>query len=466
MSLGQDHCYKGCHVQFKNKVFSFTNKAGLEVKCNGSIVKSVRLHFAKHIRLLPPDIPSVAQGNLSWSPGASLPRHMTQFTFELQFKGADEPWESAPPRPEFRRQVELKDLSLQQGGRYQARVRVKPVTTGGKSSYAVTWSDWSPVLTWTSDVGDPPPTPSPPGVSGLPLTDMEIGLLSGGLCLAAVVIMWLIRKAHTLSCCSYFRTKSQHIPDPSRYFQPLHSVHGGDFQKWLSPTCGPEPFGPPQPSDCISPVEVAPPMLDTEPWQTPNAQVHLQAKSSGAWRGSGQSSGYSNMGYFYSECQPGLVHIESCPIYFMYPPEGEATAALGLDTSGTSGTSYERLEQIEQFHSSGNPDLYDQPLTPDSGFGTEVNDEGEGMNEDEEWKQDKEEHPCIVHFQRLGMSISIQTPLSSPKSEDTTPALTCNFDSSPPEGSLARSASMIIQPCGSGYMTIKEMQNTYSNKSI
>ena len=45
---------------------------------------------------------------------------------------------------------------LEQGGRYQARSRVRP----HESVYRSEWSDWSPVLTWVSAVGtgEPPAT--------------------------------------------------------------------------------------------------------------------------------------------------------------------------------------------------------------------------------------------------------------------------------------------------------------------
>ncbi|XP_041943449.1 interleukin-2 receptor subunit beta [Alosa sapidissima] len=475
MSLGQDHCYKGCHLQFNNKDYSVTHIAALEVKCKGKVEKSSNYTFSKNIKLRPPDIPSVARGNLSWSPGPKKPRTMEKFIFERQFKKADEPWEAARVRNHTETTEQLGPL-LHLGVRYQARVRVMPFITAERSSYRGTWSDWGPVLTWTSDVGDPLPTPP---LQRLPLPVKKISLLCGGLCLVVAMTLCCNKKVRTLSCCNRFKMKSQHIPDPSRYFQPLHTVHGGDFQKWLSPMFGPESFAATQPPDSISPVEVTP-MLYTEPYLAPGAFMPLGGKSGEDYIGSGQSSCYSNMGYFYSESQPGLLHIESCPIYFTYPPEAGGNMPKA-DTSGTSGTSYERLEQIQQFHFSEAPDLHNpqgEQLSPDSGFGVEVSEEG-GMNEEEEeeWKRQKEEHSFTARLQSLGIPIPIQAPLSSPlrppelmstimECEDTAPVTSCNYTPSPPEASLARSASMVIQPCGSGYLTVKEMQNTYSNKSI
>lgn len=255
---------------------------------------------------------------------------------------------------------------------------------------------------------------------------------------------------------------------------------------------GPEAFAAPQRCDSISPVEVAP-VLDTETCQAPDTLLALQGKSSGGpWTGSGQSSCYSNMGYFYSEFQPGHLHIESCPIYFTFPPEADENVPEA-DTSGTTGTSYERLEQIQQLHFSvgGLVSRHGEPASPDSGFGIEPGELG-GINEEEEedvvdeekeeeeWKREKEQQPFTVHFQNIGIPIPIQpilTPFSflmSPPEfatpiqewEDTAPAPTYSYTPSPPEGNLPRSASLVIQPCDGGYMTVKEMQNTYSNKSI
>lgn len=187
------------------------------------------------------------------------------------------------------------------------------------------------------------------------------------------------------------------------------------------------------------------------------------------------------MGYFYSEFQPGHLHIESCPIYFTYPPEADEN----VPEADISGTSYERLEQIQQLHFSvaGLINHQREPLSPDSGYGIEVseaggiNEEEDVVEEEEEWKREKEEHPFTVHLQNLGTPIPIPTPLSflmtppefetpAQEWEDTAPVLTCSYTPSPPEGSLPRSASLVIQPCDGGYMTVKEMQNTYSNKSI
>lgn len=125
-------------------------------------------------------------------------------------------------------------------------------------------------------------------------------------------------------------------------------------------------------------------------------------------------------------------------------------------------------------------------MSPDSGFGIEASEAG-GMNEEEDvveekeeegqWKREKEEHSFTVHLQNVGIHIPTQTPLSflvtppefeipTQEWEDTAPVPTCSYTPSTPEGSLPRSASLVIQPCDGGYMTVKEMQNTYSNKSI
>ncbi|KAL2101858.1 hypothetical protein ACEWY4_003619 [Coilia grayii] len=493
-ALGKDYCYKGCDVQFKNKascVFSFYSEAALKVKCKDNIVTSLaRYYFSNNIKLQTPAIPSVARGNLSWSLGANVPTRLLEFLFQLQFKKANEPWEGVPLRGVngLHSSGSMNISShVQVGVRYQARVRVRPHNRDSTSDYAygAVWSDWSPVLTWTSDVGDLPPTTPSPGALTLHL---EIGLLSGGLCvcLAIVVMVCLITKAQNISHCCSCKMKSQHVPDPSRYFQPLHSLHGGDFQSWLSPTSGPAPFADPQPSDRISRVEVSP-ILDTEVCQAQECLQHPpQGKSRDVWSSSGQSSCYSNMGYFYSEFQPGRVHIESCPIYFTYPSGGQESMPVS-DTSGTSTASYERLEQVQQLHSLGNMQRFDQqgePPSPDSGFGVEVCDgepplvnEGEGVVEENEWRCKRKETTSIICLQSQAVPNDIHTlssvPMHPPElieciktREDAAPPPACNQSSLPAEGSLPRSASMIVQPCSSGYLTIKEMLSTYSNKSI
>lgn len=167
------------------------------------------------------------------------------------------------------------------------------------------------------------------------------------------------------------------------------------------------------------------------------------------------SSGVSNMGYFYSEHQPGSVCLDSCPVYFTYHPEGGV-----LQTS----LSYERLRGTT-------------PTSPDSGFGMEAEKEeaDEEEQEEEEGKGQKKECSGVnmQHLVSFVMSLpeSTRTTVSPPSFTELTPwheepeSSGISVNSEPPEAAVVRPSSMVVQPCSSGYLTLKEMQK-YSNKSI
>lgn len=170
--------------------------------------------------------------------------------------------------------------------------------------------------------------------------------------------------------------------------------------------------------------------------------------------GSQQSSGISNMGYFYSEHQPGSVCLDSCPVYFTYHPEGGAIQ---------SSMSYERLQEAV-------------PTSPDSGFGMEAEKEevdGEEQADDAGEGQNKE---CsgvnMQHLVSFVLSLPESPRMTVPPSfaelmpwHEDPESSGISLDSESQDGAVVRPSSMLVQPCNSGYLSLKEMQK-YSNKSI
>jgi len=51
--------------------------------------------------------------------------------------------------------VLLNHRFLTVGEEYQARVRVKPVEPINRDYFKGEWSDWSPTVTWRSEIGEP-----------------------------------------------------------------------------------------------------------------------------------------------------------------------------------------------------------------------------------------------------------------------------------------------------------------------
>lgn len=59
--------------------------------------------------------------------------------------------------------VQLDHSKLTVGEEYQARVRVKPVEPKDEGYFRGEWSDWSPAVSWRSEIGKLPVRPGKPG---------------------------------------------------------------------------------------------------------------------------------------------------------------------------------------------------------------------------------------------------------------------------------------------------------------
>ncbi|XP_036422002.1 interleukin-2 receptor subunit beta isoform X2 [Colossoma macropomum] len=461
----------GCWIDFKSLRFTFAEEINLKVICNGTAVFGLDNYKpGRNIKLRPLARPNVYRGNISWSKGAESSMNCE---YQLQFKSASQIWEEVQPRKVDHTLVVLDSDLLTLGDEYEARVRVKPVKPENDGQYLGQWSDWSPSINWTSEVGR---NKTVLDQNTQDTTIRTSGLLTGFIPVILVLLTSIIVcTVHRYYCMS--KAGGEHIPDPSKYFQPLLSVHGGNFQKWLGPQHSTPSFHTPQPCDCsISPVEVS------DVWDDPvaSSMAHFHNNpmpSSQQTSGDSQSSsGFSNMGYFYSETQPGSVSLETCSVYFTYQPEG------GSDVSLQSSSSYERLQGQDQQEG--------EPSSPDSGFGMGGVEEEEDDEESKEEKKEEEgrKEECsgvniqhLVSFvlslpessKKITSTAATHIPLSfaqppelSPWPEDPEVAAAGSSNTSEaPEGVVVRPSSMVVQPCSSGYLTLKEMQK-YSNKSI
>ncbi len=190
---------------------------------------------------------------------------------------------------------------------------------------------------------------------------------------------------------------------------------------------------------------------------------------------SSSSSCFSNMGYFMSSSCGSSVRTDPSPAYFTYQDDfhnlhNSNNLHLSLCPSFTTSPTYESLKR--------------EPQSPDSGFGI--------GKEDEEDKEDKkvvdvegdavsdESTPLLILPVNLS---SWMCPPSSPSPTPNTPSLTQvssdnqqvdtpvattsgSYAAWPLAGSMSRSSSMPVESCKTGYLTLKELQTTFSNKSI
>uniref|UniRef100_A0A4W5MK27 Interleukin 2 receptor, beta n=1 Tax=Hucho hucho TaxID=62062 RepID=A0A4W5MK27_9TELE len=447
---GQGHSFRGCSIVFEGHFFSSAEYLpSIKVECDGSeAVNLIRYKPIDHIKMHPPGNPVIINGtNATWSAGSPLSQKIYEYEFQVKVKREDQLWGEAQSLTRLKQEPWI-ELGVEESGIHHIRLRVKP--TQPASSH---WSEWSPTASWTSE-GEVSPT-----FGTFDSPDLTLWLVLSGAFFTLIVVMLLVfYKTHTNN------RKHQYVPDPAKYFQPLNSVHGGNFQKWLSPLFAPESFITAQPGEDISPVEVS----GTEVWDVTDSTssttaaflIHSDLNTpSDGWNSSGQSSCFSNIGYFYPKYPSGLF-IESCPVYFSYQGDHSSLSA--------TSSSYERLEHLGR--------LQREPLSPDSGFGMES---VEGEDQVEEGKGKKERNVVPV-APPLVLPVSLparippgphhplslpQLPLHNPESNSAM-APSGSYNAWPVEAALGRSSSMTVEPRCSGYLTIKELQNTYSNKSI
>lgn len=183
------------------------------------------------------------------------------------------------------------------------------------------------------------------------------------------------------------------------------------------------------------------------------------------------------MGYFMSSSSSSSARTDPSPAYFTYQDDfhnlhNSHNLHLSLCPSFTTSPTYESLKK--------------EPQSPDSGFGI--------GKEDEEDKEDKK----VVDVKGDDISDDHQTspvlvlplhlpswmcPPSSPPPAPNAPSLTqvssdnqqvdtpvaavsSSYAAWPLARSMSRSSSMPVESCKTGYLTLKELQTTFSNKSI
>ncbi|TRY54916.1 hypothetical protein DNTS_020688 [Danionella cerebrum] len=447
---GQPHVSRSCFLSFDKSNFFYLHKIWLTVFCNGSAVTILHYHPAKHIKTQPPDKPLVRGNNISWTTGSNFPKYIEDYEFQLQYKATNASWETEALTGVIHgSSVELEDHVLAPGVEYQARVRVKPTEHRDDDHLEGEWSNWSPVVSWRTEsrklaTSKETNTPSVIDSRGV------VSIICLNLLLVLAVLCVIIYKAKNSS--RLLKHTGQHVPDPSKYFQPLHSIHDGNFQKWLGGRNSISPFLTPQACEDFSPLQVS------DKWNTsmmaPGARlstailVHSSQVDSGlenSGTSHGDSSGFSNVGYFYSKSPSGSLYVESCPVYFSYHPEESISSSI--------------VSPASSCHSLLSPN--DHTMSPDSGFHIPRDDHCE---EEKNHKEEVEkEVPLVSFLLSSGAEGLAPVPDLSPWN-DLGRAVSGWSISESDQGAMIRPSSM-IEPCVGGYLTLKEMQK-YSNKSI
>ncbi|KAM4635622.1 interleukin-2 receptor subunit beta [Polymixia lowei] len=479
---------RSCSFAFENKGLTCSEVMPcIQVKCNDVLMDNLTNYRpCDHIKMHPPSILNVSTSAnetwISWNPGFPHSDFFTDFEFQAQIKQSHQKWQEARTLSTDQQELRI-FVQGKKSEHYQFRVRVKPPVTYPDTH----WSDWSSTVSWAM------PTPD----SQVPFIDWTSWLVLGCLSFLTLFIIMLLVLLKT--CFNRGFLKGKPVPDPSKYFHTLHSVHKGNFKRWLNAQSASSSFFTAQPCVHISPVEVV------DAWDavaSPScngtstaALLHSQPSSptsdcADCSSSSSSSSGFSNLGYFHSNSPGRPPQMDPSPVYFTYQddfhnPGKEHALHAALCQPLTGPPSYEHLRLPGCLYQR-------EPQSPDSGFGFGTEDRADDADERRDREKrarigavsdDHRDSPLLtlpVHLAYRMCSPSSpappppsQSPTPTPQLHPGDPELECpalasgvSYASWPVGAVVGRSSSMLMKPCNGGYLTVKELQTTYSNKSI
>lgn len=264
-----------------------------------------------------------------------------------------------------------------------------------------------------------------------------------------------------------------------------HSLNSLFFfiQTWLNPYSSPGSFFTTQPCDQISPIKLCgSDRFDRVPSTSPSscsssALLHFKgcqstgSETSRVEDNSSSSSFFSNMGYFLSSSSSRSAQTDYNSAYFHYLDDFHNNCNLPTSSFSSFMTT--------PFYKS----LKWEPQSPDSGFGITLEDEEEQqqINVDEEGEGILDDHQIppllILPFNPLYPLCPSPSPPPSPTAPSPTQASSGSqtvaaaaaggcYVAWPSAGAMCRSSSMPVESNRTGYLTLKELQTTFSNKSI
>ncbi|XP_042096338.1 interleukin-9 receptor isoform X2 [Ovis aries] len=203
----------------------------------------------RHVKLDPPsDLQSNVSSEhcvLTWSVSPALEPLAMLLSYELAFKRQEEAWEWARHKDRIVgvTWLKLEAAELDSGSAYEARLRVQMAALEGEVAeeerYEGVWSDWSQPACFAA--------PRRRGRLVPALGQPSSTLVAVCLFLLLSSLIYLLFKLSPRMKTALY----QDVPSPGPFFQPLYSVHNGDFQTWIgargaSPQAGRDHAGPPR----------------------------------------------------------------------------------------------------------------------------------------------------------------------------------------------------------------------------
>uniref|UniRef100_F1RGX9 Interleukin 9 receptor n=1 Tax=Sus scrofa TaxID=9823 RepID=F1RGX9_PIG len=185
----------------------------------------------RHVKLDPPsDVQSNVSSDhcvLTWSVRPALEPLASLLSYELAFKRQEEAWERARRKDRIIgvTWLKLEAVELDPGSTYEARLRVQMVTpedaADEEERYEGQWSEWSLPVRF--------PAPRRRGALARPLGQPDSALVAVSIVLLLTSLTYLLFRLSPRMKVAWYRD----VPSPRPFFQPLYSLHNGDFQTWL-----------------------------------------------------------------------------------------------------------------------------------------------------------------------------------------------------------------------------------------
>nr|KAF6272064.1 interleukin 9 receptor [Myotis myotis] len=184
----------------------------------------------RHVKLDPPsDLQSNVSSDscvLTWGVSPALEPLASLLSYELAFKRQEEAWERARLKGHIVgvTWLILEAAELDPGSTYEARLRVQMANLedamAEEERYEGPWSEWSQPVSFLS--------PQRQGLLVSPLRQPDSTFVAMSIFLLLTGLTYLLFKLSP----RVKRTLHQNVPSPEPFFQPLYSVHHGNFQIW------------------------------------------------------------------------------------------------------------------------------------------------------------------------------------------------------------------------------------------
>ncbi|CAL1588816.1 unnamed protein product [Knipowitschia caucasica] len=424
--------FPGCTFAFTVKFNYYEKLPNISLKCKGKLIEAQKNYSPKdHIKLHPPGTPNVSSTSnmtrITWSLGN--PPSLKPFQFQAQIKHVDQSWDEVESQPTV---VEEMVIWPKLTGNLQVRVRIKIPSS---DRYLCQWSEWSPTASWVAEEAGRVSSGLNPAQSTVFI--FLISALSLGLSCVSVLILY--------KCCPQKRRLTyKMLPNPSKYFYTLQSVHGGNLKTWISPRPVSSCFFLPHPCVDLCSVELceSKDVAPSGPPCLPPALVHSLAEFDPF--SSCSSSCFSNMDYFMSSSENSSAQTRTRPFFSDQSSvlTSNRRPHLSLSPSILSSSIYESLKQ--------------EPQSPDSGFGV-------GKFEE----QENQSSPL------LSLALTVSSPVytsdetlvlhNQGMDEHTGPNEDLGWPVTEP---MCRASSLPVDPGKAGYLTLKDLHATFSNRSI